>query len=122
MKCPPGVIALYLHGSQASGSARPDSDLDLAILVPHGWSQERLGEALDALPPEADVQVLNDAPARFRARVVQHGKLLDVTDTTALARFQAYSILESYDEEYFVRPMHEAALRRLTGCLRTGAS
>ena len=29
----PGLLAIYAFGSRAQGTARPDSDLDLAVLV-----------------------------------------------------------------------------------------
>ena len=32
-KSVPGLIALYRFGSQAKGTARPDSDIDLAVLA-----------------------------------------------------------------------------------------
>ncbi|MFC1466200.1 MAG: nucleotidyltransferase domain-containing protein [Candidatus Brachytrichaceae bacterium NZ_4S206] len=37
----PGVQAVYLFGSYAEGRARPDSDLDLAILLRHAGLRER---------------------------------------------------------------------------------
>lgn len=29
-------VAIYLFGSQATGAGRPDSDIDLAVLLPEG--------------------------------------------------------------------------------------
>ena len=38
-KAVPGLIALYRFGSQAKGTARPDSDVDLAILITRAHTQ-----------------------------------------------------------------------------------
>jgi predicted nucleotidyltransferase len=119
-----GFVAVYLHGSHATASARPDSDIDLALLQPHGWSPTQLERALDrvafgvaaalSVPRDGvDAQPLRDAPPGFRFRVVTTGRLLCVSDTTELARFQAYSICEHYDNEIFLRPIREAMRRRL---------
>lgn len=119
-----GVTALYLHGSRLTGTARADSDLDLAVLVPHGWADvktervlaevaERVA-AMKSLPVElVDVQDLRAAPARFRSRVVLQGRLVYVGDSTELARFQAASMAEAWDGEYFLQPIREAMRTRI---------
>ena len=37
----PKAWAVYVHGSFAFGDARPDSDLDLAVLMPPGQTLEQ---------------------------------------------------------------------------------
>jgi predicted nucleotidyltransferase len=110
-----GAIAVYLHGSHAAGKARPDSDIDLAILMPHGadfeLAAERLAEALAGLP--VDVQDLREAPPLFRVRVYFEGLCLFVSDPTELARHSAPSLSEHLDTEYFLAPMREAMRKRI---------
>lgn len=110
-----GAIAVYLHGSHAAGKARPDSDLDLALLLPHGTdfdaAAERLAEALSGLP--VDIQNLSDAPPLFRVRVYFEGVCLFVSDPTLLARLSAPSLSEHLDNEYFLGPMRAAMRERI---------
>lgn len=114
-----GAVALYLHGSYALGTSRPDSDLDLALLLPESGdaSFEEVAEALEESagvePGRVDVQDLGSAPALFRSRVVTTGRLLYVSDATRLAAFQARSMVEAWDEEIFLRPIRKAMRRRI---------
>lgn len=119
-----GLVAVYLHGSCASGSDRPDSDLDLAVLAPAVWAEDEFGRAAERLaaaiaplmgrPVDViDVQDLRAAPAGFRRRVITTGRLLFAGDTTALARFQAHSMSEAWDEAYFLKPIREAMRKRI---------
>lgn len=114
-----GAVALYLHGSHALGTARPDSDLDLAVLlprespIPFEEAAERLALCAGVDPERVDVQDLGSAPALFRSRVVTAGRLLFVSDPTGLAAFQARSLTEAWDEEIFLRPIHQAMRRRI---------
>ncbi len=112
-------MALYLHGSRALGTQRPDSDLDLAVLLPESGEPtfeevaEHLAQSAGVDPERVDVQDLGSAPCLFRSRVVTTGRLLFVSDTTQLAAFQARSMVEAWDEEIFLRPIREAMRGRL---------
>lgn len=116
-----GILALFLHGSRATGSSRLDSDFDFAFLAPHGANTSFLENAL--LPalaeisgcPEAevDLQDLRQAPPHFRVRVFDTGRLLFVGDTTELARFHASSVSENWDLQHFLRPFRQAMRRRI---------
>jgi len=76
----------YLFGSRASGMARPESDVDLAIGLTGGRDLELLGplhdrilQVLDPLVPgeRLDLVVLTErTPVALRHHVFRHGKLL----------------------------------------------
>ncbi len=75
-------IAVYAFGSRASGEARPDSDLDLAVLLPSGTRlpvTERLA-IVDRLQEiagvEVDLVVLNEARLPLRFEIIRHGRVL----------------------------------------------
>lgn len=114
-----GLLAAYAHGSQVDGSARPDSDLDLALFAPHDWAPDRFNRIAEefaglvarktSFPTDlVHVQNLGAAPAYFRFRVLSQGLLLGVADTSALAQLQARSFCEAWDEKIYLKPMLEA--------------
>lgn len=117
-----GLVAVYLHGSRVTGSARPDSDLDVAVLAPFDWEPERFDAAAERVrheverlweAPDAHVQDLGDAGPHFRFRVITGGRLVGVGDGTALARFQARTFGEHWDEKIRMQPMLEAFQQRV---------
>ena len=80
-----GVVLAYLFGSQAEGRARPASDVDIAVLLPHNMMPLKtfdkqfklIAELEDALGVrEVDVVILNAAPPLLAFEVVKHGKVL----------------------------------------------
>jgi predicted nucleotidyltransferase len=98
------IVAVYLFGSQARGTAGPASDIDLAILYadePH--------RSLDGLPLdlEADLErtlgtrvqviVLNRAPVDLVHRVLRDGKLLLDRDRSRRIRFEVKARNEFFD-------------------------
>ena len=89
-----GIVSVYLFGSQASGRAHRQSDVDLAVLL--RWElcpgrRERfearvrlssdLGAALGR--NEIDVVILNDAPPHLAARIVTAGRRVCCADPEA---------------------------------------
>jgi predicted nucleotidyltransferase len=85
-----GVVLAYLFGSQAEGSARPGSDVDIAVLLPPGTPRETFldvrlsltNELVDVFHKDVDVVVLNDAMALLAYEVAQHGVLLYEDEAT----------------------------------------
>ncbi len=75
------VVAAYLFGSRAEGRARPQSDVDIAVLLADTLDSEtrlfrrlRLGADLEKLLGcPVDLVVLNDAPIRLKHQVLAHG-------------------------------------------------
>ncbi len=91
----PDVIAAYLFGSLAQGRARPQSDIDVAILlVPmdSGAAFDRRLRLMEQLRPYADrevsVVVLNIAPPILQNQVLRHGRLLYERDRLARVEFE----------------------------------
>lgn len=67
-----GAVFAYLHGSRAWGTAREDSDVDIAAYF-HGAAPQAFKVLL---PAGVDLLVLNRAPLELAGRVALHAKLL----------------------------------------------
>ncbi len=80
-----GALFAYLHGSQAAGTHRPASDIDIAAFF--GGPPPKAFDIL--LPPGIDLLVLDDAPLELAGRVALHGKLLFEADPRARVVWEA---------------------------------
>lgn len=101
----PDVEAVFLFGSAAKGRSRPDSDLDLAVLLDRSVPEEtylpqRLTFAGDLslqLKTDVDVVILNEAGPVLKHQVLLYGRLLYETDHRLITRFKARAWLEYFD-------------------------
>lgn len=104
-KAVPSLIALYRFGSEATGEARPESDVDLAILAAGPCAPEclvALREELAALlHRDVDLVDLRTASTVLRMQVVAHGTCLDSADDLAREHFEdlVYSSYARLNEE-----------------------
>ena len=90
----PEASAIYLFGSAASGGARPDSDLDLAVLGPRPLPPERMirarEELAERLRRDVDLVDLVRAPTVLQAQIVSTGRVIRDLDPPGRERFETY--------------------------------
>ena len=77
------VAVAYLFGSRARGTARPDSDYDVAVLFSAPPDHRRTLELAADLGPRVDLVDLGEAPIPLAYRVVRDGILLVSRDDHA---------------------------------------
>jgi hypothetical protein len=101
---PNEVVAVYLYGSRARGTARADSDLDLGLLLRDSPPPTLKSVARDleatvegALRVPTEIVVLNRAPADLIHRVLRDGVLLLDRDRSTRLRFEVQSRNEYFD-------------------------
>ena len=91
----PHVIAIYQFGSQVHGTARPTSDIDLAVLAHDSIPNERrfhIAQDLAAqLHCNVDLLDLRTASTVIRMQVLATGQCLDTRDDQAKAEFEMYA-------------------------------
>ena len=91
----PDLIALYRFGSQAKGSARPESDVDLAVLAHHPIPALRLFEFAQELAAQlhrdVDLLDLRTASTVMRMQVISIGECLAAPDEAARREFEMYT-------------------------------
>jgi uncharacterized protein len=124
----PEIQAAFLFGSQTSGRARVDSDVDVAVLVDGAPARvdartllRRVIEALAAhvAADRLDVVILNTAPPALAFQVLKRGKLAFERDRTALHRFRVRTYARHSDFEPTERFFRAATRRRaLAGASR----
>ena len=115
------VELAYLFGSRARGDARPDSDVDVAVLLDAG--HERLAPATllerhlhlaarlhDAGAGEVDLVLLDGAPLPLRGRVAREGHPLYVRDQGVRAQWESRTSREFFDFEIFIAPLEAELL------------
>jgi uncharacterized protein len=94
-KAVPGLIALYRFGSQAKGTARPASDIDLAILsrepVPNLRRFDLAQELATQLHRDVDLVDLRTASAVMKMQVLSTGACLVSQDEPARREFEMYA-------------------------------
>lgn len=97
--------AVYLFGSQASGAARPDSDLDLAILAPGPLDAEALftlaGELAGIVKLQVDLVDLRAASTVMRSQIIANSRRIFCSDPVMCTRFEdlAFSSYARLNEE-----------------------
>lgn len=131
-----GVVAAYLFGSVARGTAHAESDVDIALLL--DWTllptraerfdvRLRVAAALDArlavragefppaagLVPHVDVLVLNDTPPVAARDMLLHAVPLFVADAAAARDFLRDIQLRAADLEPFLRKHRRTTLEAL---------
>ena len=98
-----GLVAAYLFGSQARGTASAASDVDVALLLtsaPKTLDDLQLDVAADLereLGLRVDVVVLNQAPSDLIHRVLRDGELLVENDRSARIRFEVRARNDYFD-------------------------
>lgn len=97
-----GARFVYLHGSQASGTARLDSDIDLAAL----FDEPAPPSFAFDLPSGVDLLVLNGAPLEIAGRIALHGRLVLEVDEVARVRWEATTRKIYSDEKYRIDRSH----------------
>ncbi|WP_336921044.1 nucleotidyltransferase domain-containing protein [Aquipuribacter sp. SD81] len=102
-----GAVVAFLHGSRVAGTARPDSDVDVAAWfgrsVP-GWDVP--------LPTGVDLLVLDDAGLELAGRVAQYGALLLDDDPPTRVAWQADRAKRYLDEAHRRREIADTVFGR----------
>ncbi len=97
------IIAVYLFGSQARGTAKATSDVDLGLLyriAPTRYDELPLtleGDLERLLKKPVQTVVLNRAPCDLVHRVLRDGKLLRDADPAERIRFEIQARNEYFD-------------------------
>jgi predicted nucleotidyltransferase len=101
---PSEVLAVYLYGSRARGTASRGSDVDLGVLLKGpprpalgGPAQDLEATVERALGLPVEVVVVNTAPADLVHRILRDGLLLLDRDRAARLRFEVQSRNEYFD-------------------------
>jgi predicted nucleotidyltransferase len=120
----PEIAAVFLFGSLARGEARPDSDLDLGVLLTRGGVEARVNRpqlVLDMMSiwerPDVDVVILNGAPPLLLHRVVRDGHVLYAVNMEVIAEFTIRAFQE-YEDTRPLRNLQAARLQRQLAALR----
>jgi predicted nucleotidyltransferase len=122
----PAVRVAYLFGSRVTGRARPDSDLDLAVLFDRDLDATArlratldviglLTDALGVLGERADILDLRQAGSGVGFRAIREGRRVIERDPVERLRIEV-RIARQYDDEaprraLLVKAAHQAAYR-----------
>lgn len=112
------VAAAWLFGSQARGTARRESDVDVAVLFARDPAPTLIGAGSDlaaelehALGRPVDLVVLNRASADLVHRVLTDGVLVCDRDRAARISFEVRKRAEYLDFVPTLRQLRRAATR-----------
>jgi len=104
----PEVIAVYLFGSYAEGMARPDSDVDIAVIIeplPADTLEYRMKIMEDTrklIKIETEIVILNESPRLLQFQVIQKGRVLYEKSADQRALFEMGTAGRYYDyKRYF---------------------
>jgi hypothetical protein len=124
----PDVAAAFVFGSHARGFARPDSDVDVAVLLDRTVQTNRLalrrrlvaalGKHLAA--DRIDLVLLDEAPPVLALAVLKHGRLALCRDEVALHRYRVSIYRQHADYEPVERFFREVTRARASRRARRG--
>lgn len=116
----PAVRLAVLFGSAAGERTRPDSDVDVGVLLqPADLSTRQaaevaLGEVVSrAAGRDLDFVMLDDAPPLLRVQVTKHGELLFEREPGTWTAFKVRAWRDWWDWKPYARQIQDAAIADL---------
>lgn len=97
------ILLVYLYGSQAKGTAKVSSDIDLAILTkkngrdPFDIQIDAMDELVKITKREVEVQNLRSVEISFAHRVISEGKLLFARSLEDKVSYETYVLRTYFD-------------------------
>lgn len=115
----PGIRAVYLFGSAASGHAHPDSDIDLAV-IPAGASVREakldiLTELADHGYCNVDLVFIDEDNLVLAYEAIWQNKLIYATDDFDRGTTYSNIVRKYLDFEFFLRAQRAAYKRENSG-------
>jgi predicted nucleotidyltransferase len=122
LRTQPAVVAAWLFGSRARGTARPESDVDLALLVrepsepglrPRLRLQLTCADALGLPAERVDLVLLDHAPALLTHEVLREGRRPLDLDPELRVEFEVQALHRFMEAARLRDDAMRARLRRL---------
>ena len=114
-----GVMAVYLFGSLAEGKARPDSDLDLAVVPRDSETRACKLDILTALTKlgfdSIDLVFLDTGDLFLSFQAVRHNRLVYAAPEFDHGSYFSLALRQYFDFEPYLRVQQAASARRLAG-------
>jgi uncharacterized protein len=118
----PQARAAWIFGSAARQAMRDDSDLDIAVSLPHPLPARELVRAVQALSVELNIEVdlldFTHAHTVMQFQILNTGLLLFSDDPVALEQYRGFVLTEYQHMQAWRQPMMAHLARRLS---KTGA-
>lgn len=121
------VAAVYIYGSHAKGKERPDSDVDVAILLdPYNPKTERAKRVLYMTELSRLTRkvihpvILNSAGEGLLKQILGKGQCIQVNDPNALSRFRMTAIARIADYGYYRQIFERGVIRKIMGGVEYG--
>jgi uncharacterized protein len=114
----PGLVAAYLFGSRARGTAGEASDIDVGILLestPRSFADtplELAGELETLLGKRVDIAIMNAAPPDLLHRILRDGQVLIDRDRSRRIRFEVHARNQYFDTQRLRDAYRRAARAR----------
>jgi predicted nucleotidyltransferase len=116
----PRIDYALVFGSCARDSARPDSDLDVAIGLSRPLDVHEIGDLIGRVESAAgrtvDLGLLDEAPVALAYRVFRDGVVVLERNRPALVRRKARAVLEYLD----FKPVEELCTRGVLAAAKRG--
>ena len=100
----PGVVAVYLFGSVARGTARPDSDVDVGVVYDSPPPSQLMAQPFDdeaalaaRLGRSVQIVVMNEAPPDLGHRILRDGVLVIDANKSRRIAFEVRARNEYFD-------------------------
>jgi uncharacterized protein len=111
------VRIAYLYGSRASGRPRPDSDIDIGVLLdaPSPGVESAVADALAAASGLGgiEVTVLDELPIRFLGRVLRSRIVLYSRDEPGRVAWESLTGRMADDVEFWAAPLDREIIARV---------
>ncbi|MGI6469735.1 MAG: nucleotidyltransferase domain-containing protein [Syntrophomonadaceae bacterium] len=109
----------YLFGSYARGTENSQSDIDIALLFKHQYTNyeellirgQIIDKGMSVFSRPVDVVSLNSAPPLLKYEVVVNSVILK--DSELRSSFESLAIREYFDFQYYSRIYNEAVIGRI---------
>src|SRR3989338_2752421 len=107
----PYVEAIIMFGSHARGTARQDSDIDIAVIT-KGATEEQEWDIIEKTN-ELDINTFSRLPLPIQFRIIKEGKTLFIRNKKVFEEVQLKTIRNYFDFQPFLDRMYRSVIENV---------